>query len=46
MTGRIGRIVEVHRSGAAAELIGEDGELDGLDVLPGFRCSVGAIFGE
>ena len=40
------RSVEVHRSGAAAELIGEDGELDGLDVLPGFRCSVGAIFGE
>ena len=40
------RSVEVHRSGAAAELIGEDGELDGLDVLPGFRCPVGAIFGE
>lgn len=39
------RSVEVHRTGAALELIGDDGELDGLDVLPGFRCSVGAIFG-
>ena len=39
------RSVEVHRPGSPVESIAEDGELDGLDVLPGFRCSVGAIFG-
>lgn len=40
------RSVEVHQSGAAVALIGEDGELDGLDVLPGFSCPVASIFGE
>lgn len=39
------RSVDVHRAGQSVESIAEDGELDGLDVLPGFRCSVAAIFG-
>ena len=39
------RSVDVHRAGQSVESIAENGELDGLDVLPGFRCSVGAIFG-
>ena len=39
------RTVDVHRAGQSMESIAEDGELDGLDVLPGFRCSVAAIFG-
>ena len=39
------RSVDVHRPQRSVETIGEDSELDGLDVLPGFRCSVGAIFG-
>lgn len=40
------RSVDVHRSAEPVEVIGEGGALDGLDVLPGFRCSVGAIFGS
>ena len=38
------RTVDVHRADGAAVTIGEDGSLDGLDVLPGFVCEVGAIF--
>ena len=40
------RSMDLHRAGAAAAMVGEDRELDGLDVLPGFRCSVGTIFGS
>ena len=40
------RTVEVHRSGVAAQVLGVGDELDGGDVLPGFVCSVGAVFGE
>ena len=39
------RTVDVHRAGRSTESIGEDGDLGGLDVLPGFRCSVASIFG-
>ncbi len=39
------RSVEVHYGGQAVEVIGGDGELDGLDVLPGFRCPLAAVFG-
>ena len=40
------RSVEVHRSGQPVETVAEDGQLDGMDVLPGFRCSVASIFGS
>ncbi len=40
------RSVEVHRSGAAVVVVREDGQLDGLDVLPGFTCPVASIFGS
>ncbi len=39
------RSMDVHRSGHAVQSVGEDGELDGLDVLPGFRCAVASMFG-
>ena len=38
------RTVDVHRADRPVETIGEDGRLDGLDVLPGFRCSLASIF--
>ena len=38
------RTIEVHRSGGQVETLGEDDALDGLDVLPGFRCDVTAVF--
>ena len=38
------RAIEVHRSGAPIETLGEEATLDGGDVLPGFSCSVGAVF--
>jgi len=38
------RMVDVHRADDAAVAIGEDGALDGLDVLPGFVWEVSAIF--
>lgn len=40
------RSVEVHRSGTTVAVVGEDGQLDGLDVLPGFTCPVASIFGS
>ncbi len=40
------RTLEVHRSGAAVVVVGEDGQIDGLDVLPGFTCPVASIFGS
>ncbi len=38
------RVVRVHRSLRAVEVIAEDGELTGADVLSGFRCSVRRLF--
>ena len=38
------RTIEVHRSGGEVETLGEGDALDGLDVLPGFRCDVAAVF--
>lgn len=40
------RNVDVHRPGHTVESILEDGDLDGHDVLPGFTCSVAAIFNQ
>ncbi len=40
------RTVEVHRAGVEVIVLGEDDTLDGQDVVPGFRCRVGEIFGE
>ena len=39
-----GRAIEVHRSGSAVETLNEAATLSGNDVLPGFSCSVSAIF--
>ncbi len=39
------RTVDVHRPGAAAVTRQETDSLDGLDVLPGFTCTVSAVFG-
>jgi Uma2 family endonuclease len=41
---RGGRAV-AYRSPAGAREIGADGDLDGEDVLPGFRCPLAALFG-
>ncbi|MBM4031883.1 MAG: Uma2 family endonuclease [Planctomycetes bacterium] len=38
------RTVVVHRPGRAAETLTEDADLDGEDILPGFRCRVAGIF--
>ena len=38
------RSVDVHRAEHPVETVGDEGQLDGLDVLPGFRCSLGSIF--
>ena len=40
------RSVEVHRSGHPVESVAEDGQVDGIDVLPGFSCSVASMFGS
>ena len=40
------RTIEVHRSAADVRTLGESDALDGLDVLPGFSCSVSAVFGN
>lgn len=40
------RTVTVHRPGRAPLLVQEDGELDGEDVLPGFRLRVADVFAE
>ena len=39
------RTVDVHRSGGPAVTLGGSDALDGGDVLPGFACGLGAIFG-
>ena len=39
------RMVDVHRADRAVSTLGEDDSLDGMDVLPGFTCAVGAVFG-
>ena len=38
------RTVDVYRVDGAVNTLTEDDSLDGLDVLPGFACEVGAIF--
>ncbi len=40
------RTVDVHRDDAAVSTLAADDFLDGLDVLPGFTCSVRSVFGE
>ncbi len=39
------RTVDVHRPDGRVVILGEDDALDGLDVLPGFTCSLGPVFG-
>jgi Uma2 family endonuclease len=39
------RTVAVHRTGQSPVTLGTNGELDGGDILPGFRCRVADIFG-
>ena len=39
------RTVDVHRAGGPAVTLAGDDALDGGDVLPGFACGLGAIFG-
>lgn len=38
------RTVRIHRADGTVMDVHEDGELDGEDVLPGFRCRVAEIF--
>jgi Uma2 family endonuclease len=38
------RTVEVHRRQSAGTILGENDDLDGEDVLPGFRCRIGDLF--
>ena len=38
------RMVESHHAERGVVLYREDDELDGMDVLPGFRCAVGPLF--
>lgn len=38
------RTVDVHREGGAFAALGEADSLDGMDVLPGFSCTVSAVF--
>lgn len=40
------RTIEVHRPAADVQTLGESDALGGLDVLPGFSCSVSDIFGN
>lgn len=39
------RTVDVHRPDAPVAILDEDDALDGLDVLPGFTCPLGPVFG-
>ena len=39
------RTVDVHRPDFAVVTLGDQDAFDGLDVLPGFTCEVGAVFG-
>jgi len=38
------RLVRIHTADGAEGLVGEDGILDGGEVLPGFRCPVASLF--
>lgn len=38
------RTVEAHHAEQGVSVYGDDDELDGMDVLPGFRCDVGQMF--
>jgi Uma2 family endonuclease len=38
------RAMRVHRKGGPASWLGEEDEMSGEDILPGFSCRVGAIF--
>ena len=40
------RTVDVHRADHDVATLGEDDFLDGMDVLPGFSCTVKDVFGE
>ena len=40
------RTVDVHRPDQPVATLAGEGPLDGLDVLPGFSCPLGAVFGE
>jgi Uma2 family endonuclease len=40
------RCVRVVRSNRTAAQLGESDELDGEDVLPGFRCAVARLFAK
>jgi len=40
------RTITVYRSREAIQLITAEGEIDGGDVLPGFRCKVSELFGR
>jgi len=37
------RFAHVHRNNGSMSYVGEDGELDGEDVLPGFRCKLADV---
>ena len=38
------RTIRVHRMQGAGTILGESGDLDGEDVLPGFRCRIAELF--
>lgn len=38
------RVVMVHESGTEPQIVHEDGELDGGDILPGFRLALADVF--
>ena len=38
------RTVDAHHESGAFATLGADDSLDGMDVLPGFRCAVSAVF--
>ena len=40
------RMAQIYRRDGSTNLLREDGELSGEDVLPGFRCRLAAIFPE
>jgi hypothetical protein len=40
-----GRAVSVHRRGIEVSVLKEGNALEGLEVVPGFRCEVSEIFG-
>ncbi len=38
------RLVRIHTADGAEDLVGEDGILEGGEILPGFRCPVASLF--